>query len=166
MDYPRAFSHIGISVPDIEKATKFYIDVMGWYLIMPPTLITRDDSDIGVMCTDCFGEDWTEFKIAHMSTSDSIGVELFEFPNNIPVEDEFKYWRTGVFHFSVKDPDIEGLVAKIVACGGKQRMPIRHYYKGEKPYRMCYVEDPFGMVFEVYSHSYELIYSSGAYTKS
>jgi len=28
---------------------------------------------------------------------------------------------------------------------------------------MCYVEDPFGLIFEVYSHSYELTYSQGAY---
>jgi hypothetical protein len=26
-----------------------------------------------------------------------------------------------------------------------------------------YVEDPFGIVFEIYSHSYELTYSAGAY---
>jgi hypothetical protein len=42
-------------------------------------------------------------------------------------------------------------------------MPIREYFPGEKPYRMCYVEDPFGIVFEVYSHGYELTYSAGAY---
>jgi len=28
---------------------------------------------------------------------------------------------------------------------------------------MVYVEDPFGVVFEIYSHSYELTYSAGAY---
>jgi hypothetical protein len=28
---------------------------------------------------------------------------------------------------------------------------------------MVYVEDPFGNVFELYSHSYELTYSRGAY---
>lgn len=163
MAYPRAFSHIGISVPDLDKAVKFYTDVMGWYTIMEPSTITKDDSDIGIMCNDVFGEDWTKFRIAHMSTSDSIGVEMFEFPNNEPAESEFKYWRTSLFHFAVQDPDLEGLVEKIVAHGGKQRMPIRYYYKGEKPYRMCYVEDPFGIIFEVYSHSYELTYSSGAY---
>jgi hypothetical protein len=54
-------------------------------------------------------------------------------------------------------------VEKIVAHGGKQRMPIREYYPGDKPYRMVYVEDPFGLIFEVYSHSYELTYSQGAY---
>jgi catechol 2,3-dioxygenase-like lactoylglutathione lyase family enzyme len=28
-NYPRTFSHIGISVPDVEKAVKFYSEVMG-----------------------------------------------------------------------------------------------------------------------------------------
>ncbi len=68
---------------------------------------------------------------------------------------------TSTFHFFVQDPDIEGLVTKIAGHGGKQRMPIREYYPEEKPYRMCYVEDPFGLIFEVYSHSYELTYSQG-----
>lgn len=163
MSYPRAMSHIGLSVPNLEAAVKFYEDVMGWYILMPPTTIQKDDSDIGIMCNDVFGANWSEFKIAHTVTSDGIGVEIFEFPDNEPAG-EFNYKRTGLFHFCVQDPDIEGLVKKIVESGGKQRMPIREYYKGKKPYRMCYVEDPFGIVFEVYSHSYELTYSSGAYT--
>jgi hypothetical protein len=56
------------------------------------------------------------------------------------------------------------LLAKIIAAGGKQRMPVREYFPDKKPYRMVYVEDPFGIVFEIYSHSYELTYSAGAYT--
>jgi catechol 2,3-dioxygenase-like lactoylglutathione lyase family enzyme len=28
-NYPRTFSHIGISVPDVEKAVEFYSAVMG-----------------------------------------------------------------------------------------------------------------------------------------
>nr|WP_246022027.1 VOC family protein [Flavobacterium cellulosilyticum] len=28
--YPRSFSHIGITVPDINKAVEFYQKVMGW----------------------------------------------------------------------------------------------------------------------------------------
>jgi hypothetical protein len=101
-------------------------------------------------------------EIAHMSTGDKIGVEMFEFKNNETPKD-FDYWKTITFHFCVQDPDIEGLVKKIVAHGGKQRMLIREYYPGEKPYKMCYVEDPFGLIFEVYFHSYELTYSQGAY---
>ncbi|HAY49034.1 MULTISPECIES: lactoylglutathione lyase family protein [Thalassospira] len=161
--YPRTFSHIGISVPDLEAAVKFYAEVLGWYVIMEPTTITEDDSDIGQMCTDVFGANWKSFRIAHLSTGDRVGIELFEFPDNQRPDNNLEYWKTGTFHFCVQDPDVEGLVEKIKAHGGKQRMPIRHYYPGEKPYRMVYVEDPFGNVFEIYSHSYELTYSAGAY---
>lgn len=162
--YPRAFSHIGLTVPDLHKALAFYQNIMGWYVIMEPTKIEEDRSTaVGQMCIDVFGEGWGEFMIAHMATSDGIGIELFSFPKQEAGEPEFNPFRTGLFHFCVQDPDIEGLVEKIVAAGGKQRMPIREYYPGEKPYKMCYVQDPFGIVFEVYTHSYELTYSKGAY---
>lgn len=163
MTYPRTFSHIGISVTDLDRAIEFYTKVLGWYLIMPPTEIVSDDSAIGVMCDDVFGKGWERFRIAHLSTGDRVGVELFEFQNAEKPENNFEYWKTGVFHFCVQDPDVEGLAKKIVKHGGKQRMPIREYYPGEKPYRMVYCEDPFGNIIEIYSHSYELTYSSGAY---
>ena len=163
-NYPRSFSHIGISVPDIKKAVDFYQEVMGWYVIMAPSIVKKErESAIGQMCIDVFGEDWESFEIAHMSTSDGIGIELFSFPDMDKKKPEFSPFNSGLFHFCVQDPDIESLVDKIVAKGGKQRMPIREYYPDEKPYKMVYVEDPFGVVFEIYTHSYELTYSSGAY---
>ncbi|MBU6951036.1 lactoylglutathione lyase family protein [Hahella sp. HN01] len=162
--YPRAFSHIGISVPDIAKALEFYQQALGWYVIMDVTEVKEEkDTAIGAMCIDVFGEGWGSFKIAHLSTSDSIGIELFEFPQNKTPRHEFNPYQTGVFHFCVQDPDVEGLAQRIVELGGKQRMPIREYFPGEKPYRMVYMEDPFGNIVEIYSHSYELHYSAGAY---
>ena len=50
MTYPRTFSHIGLSITDLEKAVEFYTKVLGWYVIMPATEIVSDDSAIGVMC--------------------------------------------------------------------------------------------------------------------
>ena len=120
---PRTFSHIGLSVPDLEAAVRFYSEVMGFYVLRQPSEVVEDDSAIGRMCTDVFGPGWTRLRIAHLSTADGIGFE----------------------------------------AGGRQRMPVREYFPGEKPYRMVYVEDPFGIVFELYSHSYELTYSAGAY---
>lgn len=164
MQYPRSFSHIGITVPDLEKAVKFYKEVMGWYTIMEPTVVHEEkETAIGQMCIDVFGKGWESFKIAHLSTSDKIGIELFEFKDNQKPQAEFSPFQTGVFHFSVQDPDVEGLAKKIVDAGGKQRMPVREYYPNEKPYRMVYMEDPFGNIIEIYSHSYELQYSQGAY---
>ena len=49
---------------------------------MGPTTINHDDSAIGQMCDDVFGEGWGSFRIAHLSTGDGIGIELFEFPQH------------------------------------------------------------------------------------
>ncbi|GAF52111.1 LOW QUALITY PROTEIN: glyoxalase family protein [Psychrobacter sp. JCM 18900] len=161
--YPRSFSHIGLSVPDLDAAVKFYTEVMGWYTIMEPTEIVEDDSPIGEMCTEVFGAGWGSFRIAHLSTGDRIGVEILNSKSREP-ENNFEYWKTGIFHFCVQDPNVEDLAERMVAAGGKKRMEKpRYYYPGEKPYRMIYMEDPFGNIVEIYSHSYELIYSEGAY---
>jgi lactoylglutathione lyase family protein len=164
MTYPRCFSHIGVSVTDLDRAVEFYSKALGFYIIMPPTAIRHDDSAIGQMCDDVFGEGWGSFRIAHLSTGEGIGIELFEFRNAERRADNFEYWKTGLFHFCVKDPDVEGLVKRIEEYGGRQRMKqVRYYYPGQKPYRMVYCEDPFGNIIEIYSHSYELTYSAGAY---
>lgn len=161
--YPVNFSHIGLSVPDIHKAVDFYSNVMGWYLIMEPSEVLEDDSAIGVMSKEVFGEGWGSYKIAHMTTGDRIGIEMFEFKQNEDPENNFKYWETGIFHYAVQDPNIEELIERIIAYGGKQRMPIKEYYPGEKPYKMVYMEDPFGNLVEIYTHAYDMTYSQGAY---
>lgn len=162
--YPRNFSHIGITVPNLEDAITFYTEVMNWYVIMEPSDVIEEHSTaIGQMCIDVFGTGWGAFRIAHISTGDGIGIELFEFKQNDKLRHTFNPYQTGIFHFSVQDPNIEALAANIVAHGGKQRMPIREYYPGEKPYKMVYCEDPFGNIIEIYTHSYELVYSAGAY---
>jgi lactoylglutathione lyase family protein len=159
-----SFSHIGITVPDLDRAVEFYTKALELHLIMPPTEIRHDDSAIGQMCDDVFGDGWGSFRIAHLSTGDGVGLELFEFPRTIAEPRPFDYWRQGLFHFCVQDENLEERVKRIEALGGRQRMQqVRHYYPGEKPYRMVYVEDPFGNIFELYSHSYELTYSAGAY---
>lgn len=163
-NYPRKFSHIGMSVKNIEDVVKWYTEVLGFYELMPPTLVENEgDSAIGIMCQDVFGDKFEPFKIAHMSTVDGIGIEMFEFPETKKDKNEFNPYKLGIFHLCIQDPDIEGMVEKIVSTGGKQRMPVREYYPGEKPYKMVYMEDPWGNIIEIYTHSYELHYSSGVY---
>ena len=75
--YPRSFSHIGITVPDLKKAVEFYEEVMGWYVIMPPSKIKKEkETAIGQMCIDVFGEDWEEFeKLFGQSYSGELVIE-------------------------------------------------------------------------------------------
>ena len=41
-NYPKSFSHIGITVPNIKEAVKFYSEVMGWYIIMRPSKVKKE----------------------------------------------------------------------------------------------------------------------------
>jgi catechol 2,3-dioxygenase-like lactoylglutathione lyase family enzyme len=92
-----SFSHIGITVPDLERAVAFYSEAFELYVIMPPTEIRHDDSAIGQMCDDVFGEGWGSFRIAHLSTGDGIGLELFEFPATRAEKRPFEYCSTSAF---------------------------------------------------------------------
>ena len=56
---------------------------------MPPTEILSDDTAIGIMYNDVFGEGWGSFRMAHLSTSDKIGIEIFEFNNAEQRENNF-----------------------------------------------------------------------------
>lgn len=77
--YLRIFFYIGIFVFDLEKVVVFYIEVLGWYLIMLLILIMEDDLFIGEMCIDVFGKGWQYFKIVYFFIGDRIGVEIFQF---------------------------------------------------------------------------------------
>ena len=107
------FSHVGITVPDLDRAVEFYKKAFGFYQIMEPTEIRQDDSAIGQMCDDVFGPGWGGFRIAHLSTGDGVGIELFEFPRTKPEQKPFEYWRPGLFHFCLQDEDLEARVKLI-----------------------------------------------------
>ncbi len=163
--YPRGFSHVGISVKEIEKVVKWYNEILGFYILMEPTIVKNESdkktkSAFGEIVDVVFTEGFQDFKIAHLSTADGVGIEFFEFPET---KGDYKFdpYTPGVFHIGVQDPDIEGLAKKIVENGGKQRFPIMTYYPGEKPYRMVYMEDPWGHIVEIYTHSYDLHYADG-----
>lgn len=109
MPSPRASSHIGLSVLDIDAAVKFYTDVLGFYTIMEPTEIIENDSDIGQMCTDVFGAGWKRLRIAHLSTADRIGFELFEFDGNHAPDENLSFRQHGTFHFAIQDPNHDAI---------------------------------------------------------
>jgi catechol 2,3-dioxygenase-like lactoylglutathione lyase family enzyme len=164
MVYPKAFSHIGISVPDIEKAVKWYSEVLGLNILMGPTKNDGDETHIGKLNKGVFGDKFYKSKVAHLSTSNGIGIELFEFiePKFEKRENNFEYWKCGTFHFCLVDPDIEETLKTIKANGGRARSQIYSLFPN-KQYKMAYCEDPFGNTFEIYTHSYEQFFSNQIY---
>ncbi len=155
-------NHVGIMVGNMDKAVEFYTEVLGLKIVMNNSKVEEErESAIGRMCIAVFGEGFEGFNIAHLLTTDGIGVELFEMKNR-EERHNVDFNRLGIFHFCLQTDDFEGVMAKTEQYGGKVRMDIMRYHPEDesRPSQMVYLEDPFGNLFELYSHTYEETYSS------
>ncbi|HIF6000353.1 TPA: VOC family protein [Vibrio parahaemolyticus] len=155
-------NHVGIMVGDMDKAVEFYTQALGLKVVMGNTKVIEErETAIGRMCIAVFGEGFKGFNIAHLVTSDGIGLELFEMKER-HARHEVDFSRIGIFHFCLQTDDFEGAIKRTEALGGKVRMDIMCYHPEDdnKPAKMVYLEDPFGNLFELYSHTYEETYAS------
>ncbi|GAA0785939.1 MULTISPECIES: VOC family protein [Pseudomonadati] len=155
-------NHVGIMVGDMDKAVEFYTKALGLSIVMGNSKVLEErESAIGRMCIAVFGEGFKGFNIAHLMTSDGIGVELFEM--NVRAERHVvDFSKIGIFHFCLQTDDFDGVIAKTKEFGGKVRMDIMRYHPEDdsKPAKMVYLEDPFGNLFELYSHTYAETYAT------
>ncbi|MCF2946500.1 VOC family protein [Paraglaciecola aquimarina] len=155
-------NHVGIMVGEMDQALEFYTKVLGLRIIMNNTKVMEErESAIGRMCIAVFGEGFKGFNIAHLVTTDGIGVELFEMKDRAERHD-LDFSRLGIFHFCLQTDDFETVMQKTEEFGGKVRMDVMRYHPQDdnKPAKMVYLEDPFGNLFELYSHTYEETYAS------
>ena len=161
MNYPRAITHVGITVTNIESAIRWYKEIFGFHTLAGPVQLVADDSHFGKISSDIFGSEFRKGKLALLTGSNGVCVEIFEFeePLSQKRKEGFEYWKTGIFHFTIIDPDVENLVRQIVETGGKSRSQIWQFFP-DKPYKMAYCEDPFGNIIEIYSHSTEQTWSN------
>ena len=146
------FNHIGMTVPDIDRAIEWYGQVLGFSLIFRRTL----ELDPGVPeVAEIFGPAFRRAFQAHLVSANGVGLELFQFiePAVDMPQDNFHYRRGGVFHLCVTDPDLPALVERVLAHGGKQRTRIWRFLP-DRPYQLVYLEDCFGNVIEGFSHHY------------
>jgi len=155
-------NHVGIMVSDIDTAVEFYTKALGLEIVMNKAeVIEEKQTAIGAMCIAVFGEGFKGFNIAHLVTKDGIGFELFEMKDR---EERHKvdFTRIGIFHYCLETDDFHGVIKKVEQYGGKVRMDIMRYHPEDdsKQQKMVYLEDPFGNLFELYSHSYSETYSS------
>lgn len=157
----RSLVHVGITVPDIERATDWYSEILGFDVLVAPSSVSADGGYDGRCAAEVFGPRFRSMRQAQLVAGNGVGIELFEFPDTSDEAAVFDYWRPGPFHICVRDPDIEGLAALITATGGRQRTAIHESFPGER-YRWCYCEDPFGNIIEIYTHSHEQVFANRA----
>jgi len=153
---PKTINHIAISVPDLERALKWYQEVMGFTIIRGPTELAADDTQIGNALENIFGSKFKKLQIVWMSSANNVGFEIFQFiePKQVTENRKIEYWSGGVIHIAVTERNIEGLVKKVNETGGRQLTKIWEL-SPNKPYKLVFCSDPFGNIIEIYSHSFE-----------
>jgi catechol 2,3-dioxygenase-like lactoylglutathione lyase family enzyme len=149
-------------VGNMDKAVEFYTKALGLSVVMGNTKVEEErKTAIGRMCVAVFGEGFKGFNIAHLLSSDGIGFELFEMKER-QERHEVDFSRIGIFHFCLQTDDFHGVIERTEQFGGKVRMDIMRYHPEDDNNlsQMVYLEDPFGNLFELYSHTYEETYSA------
>ena len=139
-----AVTHVGVTVPDLDRAVRWYGDVLGLEPLGPTVGARAGEGHGGKVAADVFGRGFGRFRQAHLAGANGVALELFEFGE--PPAD----WRAGIFHVCFAVGDVEAVAART----GNRRSRVWQIFPGE-PYRTCYCEDPFGNAIELYSHSHE-----------
>jgi catechol 2,3-dioxygenase-like lactoylglutathione lyase family enzyme len=158
--HPRALNHVGVGVSDIEKAIHWYQEILGFTVLKVPLEVRADQGYRGEEVHDVLGPEFRSMLQAHLTTANGLGIELFQLldPPHERRERSLEYWKNGFFHICITDPNIEELANRIAASGGRQRSKIWRIDSTTNEYRLCYCEDPFGNIIEIYTHNYETLY--------
>lgn len=155
-----AFTHAGLTVTDMEHAISWYQDVIGAQLIWGPLTFSPDDEKSRDICRDIFGEKWNGMRLAQAVLSNGVGIELMEFISPASERRQtFDYWKTGCSHIGISTTDIFAMAARIEKTGGRQISQIWELFP---KHLMCYCEDPFGNVIELYNASFEQFFANRA----
>ena len=120
-----SINHIAISVPELDKALKWYQEVLGFVIVRGPSVLSADDPNVGNALQDIFGLEFKKLRIVWLSSNNGIGFEIFQFVEPKSLENiQSQYWKGGIIHISITEPNIENLVKKISETGGKQLSKI------------------------------------------
>jgi catechol 2,3-dioxygenase-like lactoylglutathione lyase family enzyme len=154
--YPKTLNHLAVSVPDLDHAMKWYRDILGFTIVEGPVEFVIDDSIVGTALRDIHGPKLEKMRMVWLSSGNQVGLEIIEYaePKAQRRQENFEYWKSGITHLCVTDPNIEDLCKKISDSGGKQRSKIWEIVP-HKGYKRAFCEDPFGNVIEIYSNGYE-----------
>ena len=71
--YPKTINHIAVSVPNLEKAMKWYTEILGFAVIKQPVKILVDDSLIGIAVKDIHGPKLMKMRMAWLSSVNQVG---------------------------------------------------------------------------------------------
>lgn len=148
-----SLTHVGLTVLGVRAVMDWYVDILGFEVVLPPQKNIHNGSLAGDVVKDMFGDGFEGLETCMLRSANGACLELIRFitPASEQREDKFEYWRTGLFHICVAERDIDALITRILDAGGKQISAVWPLYK-DQPYRAAYCADPWGNILEVFSH--------------
>lgn len=140
-----ALAHVGVSVPDLDRALAWYAAALGCTVMHGPVTVRA-----GRQVRDVLGEHVGDFRQAHVRTPGGLVLELFEFAAPGRYD--------GFFHVCLLEPELEARAAALAAAGGRRLSAVWPHRPGA-PSRLCYCADPFGNRIELSTHADEEVYA-------
>ncbi len=143
--------HVAVSVPDIEVARRFYIDLLGAEEVSATEWRPGNafiDDIVGL--PGCAGKQF-------MARLPNAYVEVFEYvtPRSAPQDPDEPVNRYGYTHFAMEVEDIQAVYDRMVAAGIRFHCPPKHLGDIEERdgkrvgFRSTYGRDFFGNIFEL-----------------
>lgn len=134
------FSHVGISVSDIERSIAFYHDMLGMEQLCEVFPFGGEQFEAimdipGVTGRMC------------MIGKGNLNLELFEFTGSKAKDPEYPVSDRGISHFGVEVDDIAETYEKLRAAGTRIHSPVITFNQGSM--QATYCRDPDGNVFEI-----------------
>lgn len=147
----KGIQHIGVSVPDLDKAREFYLDLLGAVEVGPP-LEWRDNPFIDEVLS-LKGSAARQF----MCRLGNAHIEVFEYALPTPERQDPDRGvnHHGYTHFAVQVEDIQACYQRLLAAGIRVHAPpsmdgVTVDEQGSKRgYAATYCRDFFGNVFEI-----------------
>lgn len=147
----RGIEHIGITVPDLDEATRFLVDAFDAFVLYN-TLTEEDPPQQGPEAQATLGitadTSVVAFRFLHLRNGP--GIELFEARRPEPIQ-PISLGDIGIHHFAIYCDCVEASVSRAVAAGatalsGPRRLEGPEEGSGN---RMNYVRAPWGTLIEL-----------------
>ena len=150
----QGFSHVGVCVSDLERSTRFYVDVLGF-----EELFTMDIGDEVAATMEIEGP--IRFR-SRMLQREDVRIELlhWEQPTASGDRERRPMDRFGLTHLCMRVDDVEDLVDAAVAAGGTVHRQTLTMLDGQGvgggPVGLLYLTDPDGTRIECMSGTPDL----------
>lgn len=158
---PRGIDHVGVTVPDIEQATAFFVDALGAQVLYD-TLPREEGPNTGSELDDRLGvpQGTAQVAIRMLALPSGPGLELFEFSG--PRQDRPSVASDlGWQHVALYADDLDAARDAIVAAGGtalSAPKPLPSVEAGEHN-RFVYCRTPWGSTLELVTYPDEQPYA-------